>query len=306
MKIEYFEYFITLAQSSSISKAADKLFMSKQQLTRIIDSLETELNVTLLQKTPNGISLTEDGSEFLKYAQNFTVEYASMKNYFALRPKTSNDAILAEPAVCKLYLAPCLAMLSSDIVKSLQKAAPNIKLIIYDKSNKLNEGWFEKNAICFWALEIAQEELCLTNGTLLNAIHLGDISSYFAYNKQFHQFSKSSTYGSELATSTLSHAYEQAMHKESLNLVSSNIYHILDSIVQNNNICGIPDFILPKIKSSYSDISFVPVSTPPSPFHVIYPETYTLTAADEVVINFVQSYIQNLQLLAKQIIENKL
>lgn len=306
VNVEYFEYFITLADSTSISKAADKLFLSKQQLTRILAALEEEFHVTLINKTPNGISLTKDGEYFLKYAKEFTANYTALKHHFALQQKESETTQYAESAVCKIFLAPCFSILSNDLVKSLKKIAPNIKLIIYDKSNQLNEGWFEETAICFWALEILPEELILPNGNKLHSKHLSDLSSYYIYNKLLRQFNDTTSYGEELLTSTLSHAYGVAQHKENLNLVSSNIYHILDSVMQNNNICGVPDFILPKIKSLYPDIGFLHIAAPTSPIHVVYHENYTLTAADEVVIQFVKSYIQNLQLLSKQILNHKL
>lgn len=309
MKVEYFEYFITLADSSSISKAADKLFLSKQQLTRILATLEEELHVALIDKTPNGISLTEDGVYFLKYAKEFVASYTALKNHFALRQKSSETVVYTESAVCKIFLAPAFSMLANDFVKSLEKIAPNIKLVIYDKSNQLNEGWFDENAICLWALEIPPEEMTLANGKQLHVIRLGDTFSYYVYNKTLRQFDVSTPYGEELLTSTLSHAYDAAIHKENLTLVSSNIYHILDSVMQNNAVCAIPDFVLPKVKASYPDVGFLPVaSSAPStsPIYVVYAETHTLTEADEVVIHFIKSYIQNLQLLTKQILNQKL
>ncbi len=65
MKIEHLQYFIVLANSSSISKAAEKLFISQQQLNRIITSLEEEVQTKLLSRTTNGVSLTEEGQDFL-------------------------------------------------------------------------------------------------------------------------------------------------------------------------------------------------------------------------------------------------
>ena len=82
MRLEHLQYFITLANSPSINKAAEKLFISQQQLNRIITTLENDVNAELFHRTTNGISLTENGRIYLQYAQKIINEYTELKNHF--------------------------------------------------------------------------------------------------------------------------------------------------------------------------------------------------------------------------------
>ncbi|MBO5140447.1 MAG: hypothetical protein J6B76_07335, partial [Peptococcaceae bacterium] len=108
--------------------------------------------------------------------------------------------------------------------------------------------------------------------------------------------------GEDVSTIALSHAYATYENNTTFRLISSNVYQILDSVVQNNTICTLPDFALAKAQSLYPDLTFTPVRDGTVPLNVLYPETHVLTEADEIVINFMKSYIQNLQFMAKQIL----
>ena len=44
MRIEYLYYFLVISETQSLNKASNKLFISQQQLSRIVSSLENELN----------------------------------------------------------------------------------------------------------------------------------------------------------------------------------------------------------------------------------------------------------------------
>lgn len=62
MTIYQMKYFITIAECLSISKAADKLYVSQPALSRHIQNLEREYNIQLFVRTNEGIRLTPAGS----------------------------------------------------------------------------------------------------------------------------------------------------------------------------------------------------------------------------------------------------
>ncbi len=299
MKIEHLQYFIVLANSSSISKAAEKLFISQQQLNRIITSLEEEVQTKLLSRTTNGVSLTEEGQDFLAYARNIVSEYSALRNHFYLRQSPDNFHLQTPQAECKAFLTPCLSIYASEIIHNLQKIAPNIKLTLYDKTTKLNENYFDDDALCFWAVAITPDDLLLPDGQRLQALTIGESQAYFVYNKVLHQFEQAPRNSNDLMTFAFSHVYADTPHKEKLNLVSANVHQLLDSVVQNDTICTLPDFVLPKVQPLYPDIAFLHMPEMLSSIYVVHPASHPLTDADDIVINFMKSYIQNLQLLAK-------
>ena len=65
MNIKQCETFLRLVEEGSISKAALKMFFSKQGLSRAIQSLENELGVQLFLRTSSGITLSHDGERIL-------------------------------------------------------------------------------------------------------------------------------------------------------------------------------------------------------------------------------------------------
>ncbi len=85
MKIEHLRYFISVANTKSINHAAKELYISQQQLNNILTSLEEEMQLTLLVRTNKGVSLTEDGAEFVKYAEKILTDYSAMQNHFYVK-----------------------------------------------------------------------------------------------------------------------------------------------------------------------------------------------------------------------------
>ena len=69
MTLQQLKYVIAVAAKGTISEAAKALFISQPSLTAAIRELETELGITLFNRTNRGAALTADGEEFLGYAR---------------------------------------------------------------------------------------------------------------------------------------------------------------------------------------------------------------------------------------------
>lgn len=70
MNITQIQYFLAVAENKSLSAAANLLFVTQPALSIQISRLESELDVQLFVRSPNGMLLTEAGVEFCKYAGN--------------------------------------------------------------------------------------------------------------------------------------------------------------------------------------------------------------------------------------------
>ncbi len=66
--------FITVAEAGSFSKEAKDLFISTQAVIKQINTLETELDMRLLDRSPKGITLTLEGQMIFKEAK-YLVQY---------------------------------------------------------------------------------------------------------------------------------------------------------------------------------------------------------------------------------------
>lgn len=69
MKIENIRLFLDVVRYGSINKAAEKNFIAQQNLSVTIKNMEKELGHTLLERTNAGITLTENGHNFLPMRQ---------------------------------------------------------------------------------------------------------------------------------------------------------------------------------------------------------------------------------------------
>ena len=80
MQIKQLEYFLTVAECQSFKKAADQLFISRQALSQSIITLEEELSFPLFVRLKQGVILTLEGEQFVKYAEKMIEYYRKCLN----------------------------------------------------------------------------------------------------------------------------------------------------------------------------------------------------------------------------------
>lgn len=68
MTLKDLEYFVTIARSGSITRAAAQLFIAQPALSQCLHKIEHELNVKLFIRASNGVRLTSEGECFLLFA----------------------------------------------------------------------------------------------------------------------------------------------------------------------------------------------------------------------------------------------
>ena len=87
MNLTHLKYAVTIAKTNSINKAADELFVGAPAMSRAIKELESNLGVTLFERSAKGMFLTSDGKLFVEYASKVLKEVDDIENIF----KTNND-----------------------------------------------------------------------------------------------------------------------------------------------------------------------------------------------------------------------
>ena len=75
MTIQQLNYVITISEKGSLNKAAEVLFVTQPSLTSAVRELEKELGITLFNRGGKGVTLTNDGAEFIQYARQVVTQY---------------------------------------------------------------------------------------------------------------------------------------------------------------------------------------------------------------------------------------
>ena len=78
MTLQQIKYVIGIAETGSLNKAAEKLYVSQPSLTATIHDLEDELGITIFNRTGRGVTLTNDGTEFLTSARQLYLDYQNV------------------------------------------------------------------------------------------------------------------------------------------------------------------------------------------------------------------------------------
>lgn len=91
MRVEALTLFLSVAQHRSISKAARQNFISQQGASAIIKNLESELGVSLFDRTPAGLQLTAAGCSIAQEAAKLVDSYRRLQMIASLEAIASAD-----------------------------------------------------------------------------------------------------------------------------------------------------------------------------------------------------------------------
>lgn len=75
MTIQQLRYVTMICKEGSINKASELLYVSQPSLTSAVQELEKELGITIFNRSGRGVTPTNDGLEFIRYAREIIAQY---------------------------------------------------------------------------------------------------------------------------------------------------------------------------------------------------------------------------------------
>lgn len=132
MRLEELEIFLEVANQKSMSIAGNNLNMSPQNISITIARLEAELEVSLFNRTRQGIYLNESGKKLYAYSQKVTEEFSALKNDLQRQSKNAQSCVSGE---IRILSSINLAFLISALAKTLQKQYPNIRISLFEQTD---------------------------------------------------------------------------------------------------------------------------------------------------------------------------
>ena len=121
MTLRQIRHFIAVAETGSISAAAQAVFISQSTLTLAIQQLEEEIGVRLFDRHAKGMTLTHQGHQFLRQAHLILATVENAKR--SLQQSTDQVAGSLTIGVTSLVAGYYLA----DLINRFQRAFPNVK-----------------------------------------------------------------------------------------------------------------------------------------------------------------------------------
>ncbi len=139
MDLKQIEYILAIAEEHSITKAAEKLFITQSGLNQQLLKLETELGIQLFHRCKNDMQLTDAGKVYVEYGQRICFLKKVAYNII-------NDLAENKAGTLSIGLTPerGINMLMS-IYPEFHKQFPNIKIEpteigVHKQQNMINKG----------------------------------------------------------------------------------------------------------------------------------------------------------------------
>ena len=82
MTLQQLRYVVMVAETGTITEAANKLYISQPSLTNAIHELEKEMNLVIFHRTNKGISLSKEGDDFLGYARQVLEQASILEDHY--------------------------------------------------------------------------------------------------------------------------------------------------------------------------------------------------------------------------------
>lgn len=128
VELRQLRYFVAVAETSNISRAAQKLFLTQPALSRQIKALEDEIGQCLLERSAHSIRLTPAGDALLREARELLQRAEAMLQ----RVRTTGQSVRL-----RVGYAPSLASgLLSGAVANFSQKHPNARVELFDLSTK--------------------------------------------------------------------------------------------------------------------------------------------------------------------------
>lgn len=229
MTLKQLRYVVMVAETGNITEAAKKLYISQPSLTAAIRNLEKELNIIIFTRTSHGISVTLEGTRFLRYARQILEQVSLVEEKYLHTemqpPKFSVScqhyafAVNAFVDLIRQYNVPeydftILETSTYDVIHDVSTLRSEVGILY---TNDDNQEYIEKllnqNNLVFNELFVAKPHVFISKKHPLihkEVLTIEDLEPYPCFT--FDQGEHDSFYFSEEILSTMKHRREIKVH----------------------------------------------------------------------------------------------
>lgn len=129
MNLLHMKYAIVIAETNSINKAAELLYVGQPTLSRAVKELESSLGVTIFERSAKGMFLTPDGETFIRYAKTVLRQVDAIEEMFQKGRVSKKRFSVSVPRAS--YIAEAFAAFSKLVDQNTQAE------IFYKETNSM-------------------------------------------------------------------------------------------------------------------------------------------------------------------------
>lgn len=176
MNFDQLEHIVTVANEKSITKAADKLYISTSGLSQSITQLEMELGIKIFNRSKKNITPTFEGEIVISTASTI------LKNISEMHYKLKND----NEFHLKIYLAPTFYHLLQEFIVKFHLEKKDLTFELVEKNPiKILEN-FNKENYDFALIPATLEDLKKVQNISFKHIYKGHICIAVGKNSPFY------------------------------------------------------------------------------------------------------------------------
>ena len=126
MRLNQFEMIVALEHCSSLSEAAEKLYMTQPSISKAIRELEEEVGYDILKRKKDGVAFTENGKEVLRLSKEILDNVEKIRN---LKQQVDESVVGAISLAGSVYYADKVFSL---LVIPLKTKYPNLSVRVVE------------------------------------------------------------------------------------------------------------------------------------------------------------------------------
>jgi DNA-binding transcriptional LysR family regulator len=120
VNILHLRYAVEVEKTSSITKAAENLYMGQPNVSKAIKELEASIGVTIFRRTSQGVVPTQRGKEFLSYARSILAQIDQMESMYRARRQEKLGFAVSVPRASYISYAFARFVAALDREKMLE------------------------------------------------------------------------------------------------------------------------------------------------------------------------------------------
>ena len=159
------KYAVEVARVGSLNKASEVLLIAQPNLSRSIKELESDLGITIFDRTTRGMLLTPEGEEFISFAKGILGQIEQVEQYYKDNSVRKQKFSISVPRAC--YISEAFAEFSKSlsrepaeifyketnsqrVIKNLLENNYNLGIIRYAETyDRYFKNMLEEKDICY-------------------------------------------------------------------------------------------------------------------------------------------------------------